>query len=96
MLTLSSTFHRSVHLATLTKKSAQARIDRLKITNNAIEVSGWVRLNPAPPFRVTTVQDSGFLNPLNQQITTTAVKLNYKLDLGGMFSALFGISAAVT
>ena len=58
-----------------------ARIDELQIVDNSgIRIDGWVRLSPAPPFRVSNLREK-------------TAPFYYKFDLGAMFSELCGISA---
>lgn len=57
-----------------------ANIKLLKVRARGVLFEGYLRLSPAPPFRVTAVKDANSF-------------LNYKIDLGAMFSALLGISS---
>jgi len=57
-----------------------ANINLLEVRERGILFEGSLRLSPAPPFRVTSVKDANSF-------------LNYKIDLGAMFSALLGISS---
>jgi len=56
-----------------------ARIDKLELMATSFRIAGWCRLSPAVPFRVSNIKESTSF-------------LQYKIDVGAMFSALFGIS----
>jgi len=64
-----------------------ARISHLKILDTGFRISGWVRLSPAPPFRVIGSTPSE-LSTLN----LAGANLRYKLDVGAMLAVLLGIS----
>jgi hypothetical protein len=57
----------------------QARIDRLDILATGLRLVGWTRILPAPPFKVVNIRESSAL-------------LQFKVDIGAMFSALFGLN----